>query len=173
MTDKPKRKHEHRTCVFEARHGDDPEYPIDVYSIVGPARHEYYENSYVDLEAARVDFPDIGMADAAPAFVKERTCPRCGNEDIEEGDGKNFVDEERRSFLCPRCNAGWYQWEQVTYAPYAIEMDGVTYGLPPPEAPAPPVDAVSLMTPSRRRPGQPGTFSTWIGPPSGSWTAAA
>lgn len=117
---------------FEARRGDDPEYPIDVYSIVGETQDEYYENSYVSLEAARADFPGLAMQEKAEGslHIAAGTCPKCGQtEDIDEGDGKHFGDQERRDFHCLRCDSHWHQWEWVENRPYKIEYEDQDYDL--------------------------------------------
>lgn len=117
---------------FEARPGEDPEYPIDVYSIVGQTQDEYYENSYVSLEAARVDFPGITMQGKAEGslHIAPLTCPKCGErEEIDEADSRHFGEQERRSFHCPTCDNRWYQWEWVKNSPYRIEYEGRDYDL--------------------------------------------
>jgi len=132
MPEKQKAKHprQNNTVRYEARWGDDAEFPLDIYSIVGVTQDEYYENSYVNIEAAREDFPGIQMlAREVATFMAVGTCPKCGAAYSEERDSKHFGEEERRCFYCQNCEIHWFQWERVENTPYKIEYEGEVYDL--------------------------------------------
>jgi hypothetical protein len=131
--EKPYKKLPVRCPRYEARIGDDPEYPVDAYTIVGELQDEYYENSYVNIEAASRDFPDIQMVSelTPPKFIKPKTCPFCGQEDPAEGDNEIYDNGERWHFHCPICNTLWNQWDEIERIPYSIELqDGREFEIP-------------------------------------------
>lgn len=136
---KPKRKYG-TNFHFEARRGTgenpDPDYPIEVYATWGdgdPSK-ELHVNSYVSIEAAREDFPNVHVMPAQANFIEDLRCPNCGSDEYDEGDYKDFGDEERCSFLCKKCQAHWFQWNRIERIPCRIEYDGVDYDLPESEA---------------------------------------
>jgi len=114
----------------------DPCYPFNVIMIRGKGSfgHEVYINSYASVEAAREDFPNVHVMPAQANFIEDLRCPNCGSDEYDEGDCKDFGDEERCSFLCQKCQAHWFQWNRIERIPCRIEYDGVDYDLPESEA---------------------------------------
>lgn len=135
---KPKRKYA-VGFHFEARRGQegycDPNYPIKVYAVWdGDLQFAKRVNAYVSVEAAREDFPNVRVIPPPANFIEDLRCPNCGSDEYDEGDCKDFGDEERRSFVCKKCETHWFQWERIERIPCRIEYEAVEYDLPESEA---------------------------------------